>query len=148
MMKEEVIRKIVKMIENKEIVEIKIADNDYCPLDCTNGGKYRYWTKYELTENDNYIVSYHSSSDFFYCPKLAMYLDCIACGYWNKETKDCRKDYEKATIEEVIEHVKEALIDERYDVELITIDNEKIVFHGLHPCKLCNEKRNCSLWID
>lgn len=142
------VEKIVEMIEKKQIAEIQIIDNDYCPLNCVDGGKYRYWTKYELTEEGNFIVSYHSSSDFFYCPKLAMYLDCRDCGYWDEETRDCRKDYEKATLKEVIEHVKETLNDERYDIVLYTVDGEKIALYGLNPCKLCNERQSCSLWID
>lgn len=140
--------KIAKMIESGEIVEIKIADNDYCPLNCIDGGKYRYWTKYELTEEGDFIVSYHCSSDFAYCQKAGYFMDCTDCPDWDREMRDCKRDWERATLKEVIEHIENALIDGKYDVKLYTIDGERIAFYGLNPCQLCNEKQNCSLWID
>mgnify|MGYP001624928302 CR=1 FL=1 len=78
------------------IAAVRLSDysNYDCNL-CNNGGKYGFWTDYDLIGNDLWEVSYHTTSDFEYCPVCGTFGDC-----------NCEDgDYRQITTSELLEEI-------------------------------------------
>src|SRR5574343_1468419 len=53
-----------------------------------NGGDYDFYETYKRVSENEFEVSYSTSSDFEYCDKEGSFQSCKYCNYWDYENKD------------------------------------------------------------
>ena len=136
----QMIKELLKKIQRAD--EIIVEDfGSYCGYLSCNGGCYSYGIRYErIDEDGNFKMIHFSSSDFFYCPVFGHFTDCCTCGYYDRDSGDCKADYGWKPFYEIYLGIIEKIISG--DVFWVKIDGEIVIdCEGHFPgyCSYCNQ---------
>jgi hypothetical protein len=81
-------------------------DTNYIPGKCCNGGAYRFIIDYiPLLDGKGFMIDYHTSSDFDYCPVDGQFQDCYKCHQWDNFLGKCHAPRKNISLGELVDKI-------------------------------------------